>query len=361
MDNAYVDLHQFINADAHLKATANNLFLLATNEVYDIDVSAIKKKLEFYKIKHGIGYNTHLLILNSWYKKYNKKFKKLKINVVYVDLWLKYTYEKLFIEKLSAVRTKFCYNKNNSFLFMMGKFYRPNRIRLFYKLLEKNCIKENTFYTLRHNSHKESFTTALRLLDDVIKTKNDLKNFFTKYKKEIDVEYDATIHTNELHYTGIPYNVNMFLNSNFQIIAESSTSDGPLLLTWITEKTWISIANKMPFILVGGKHSCLYLENLGFKTFREYMKYPDYDEHDNLDTILDQVVENVQYWEYNLHKFKDNIENDVEHNFRVFEDRYFAYLKTQDYICKKYNIDKQFLNNEILAGYTNHYPVKINH
>jgi hypothetical protein len=243
---------------------------------------------------------------------------------------------------------------------MMGKSYRQNRIRLFYKLLEKDCVKENTFYTLRHNAHESTFKEAFMIMEDIIKTEENLKNFFIKYKKEIDVTYDTTIHKDQLHYTGIPYNVDIFLNSNFQIVAESSLDIMPLK-TWITEKTWISVANKMPFMLVGGKGACAYLENLGFRTFRKYMKYPNYDEHDNFDSVLEQVVENVQYWQENLHKFKDNLEIDVEYNFKLFNDRYCSYLKTKDYICKKYNIDKQFLNNEILAGYTNHYPVKINH
>jgi hypothetical protein len=351
----YIDLYNFIHRHVYIKDNIDVLVITAVREILlNFDITKLQKKLEYYKIKHG--YKTHLLILNSWFKRYDNEFKKFKINVVYIDLWLKYTYEKLFLEKLSPVKTEFSYNKKNSFLFLMGKSYRANRIRLFYMLLKNHCIKRNTLYTLRHNAHEKTFDEALNVMQDVIKTRKDLKIFFKKYKKEIDVTYDTTVVNKELHYMGIPYNVDMFLNSNFQIIPETEIST-----TWITEKTWISIANKMPFMIVSAKNTCAYLESLGFRTFREYMKYPNYDENyadDNYDSILEPVVENVCHWEKNLHKFQDSLEKDVEHNFKIFQDRYLDYLKTEDYICKNYGIDKQFLNNNILGGYPNHYPVK---
>jgi hypothetical protein len=329
------------------------VFLIEIAETMrNFDINHLQKKLEYHKLTHG--HKTYLLILNSWFKCHNSKFKEFNMNVVYIDQWLKFTYEKLFLEKLSPVRTEFSYNKDNSFLFLMGKSYRPNRIRLFYHLLRKGCIKKNTFYTLRRNEHVESFREAFSIMRDLIRTKKRLKQFFNTYQKEIDVIYDKTVHEYELHYMGIPYSVNMFLNSNFQIISESEITD-----IWITEKTWISIANKMPFMLVGSKNTCAYLENLGFRTFREYMKNPNYDEHDDYDIVLKQVVENVQHWEKRLHKFNDALAKDVEHNFKIFEDCYFNYLKTVDYICENYKIDKHFLNNQILGGYPNHYPVKI--
>jgi hypothetical protein len=339
--------------DVHIEENVDSVFLISVNEMMkNLNVEELQKKLKHYKLTYGD--KNYLLIVNSWFKCYDSEFKKFKLNVVYIDQWLKYTYEKLFLEKLSPVRTKFSYNKNNSFLFLMGKSYKRNRICLFYHLLTKGCIKKNTFYTLRRNEHEESFREAFNIMKDLIRTKKNLTQFFSAYQKEIDVIYDKNVHDHELHYMGIPYNVDMFLNSNFQIIPESDTTS-----IWVTEKTWISIANKMPFMLVGSKNACAYLESLGFKTFREYMKYPNYDEHDDYDLVLEQVVENVQHWERKLHKFSDVMEQDVEHNFRIFEDRYFNYLKTADYICENYAINKDFLNNEILGGYHNHYPVKI--
>lgn len=350
---AFVSLDSFINSNVYIEENLDNLFLVSVNEViHNLNINKLRSKLNYYKINHG--HKGHLLIVNSWFKRHDDEFKKFKINVVYIDQWLKYTYEKLFLEKLSPVRTEFSYKKDNSFLFLMGKSYKMNRIRLFYKLLEKNCIKENTFYTLRHNNHEATFREAFMIMKDVLNTRADLKNFFNKYKKEIDVKYDTTVCNAELHYMGIPYNVNMFLNSNFQIIPESDISS-----TWITEKTWISIANKMPFIMVSSKNTCAYLESLGFKTFREYMKYPNYDEHDDYNIVLDQVVKNVRHWQKNLHKFKDSLKTDVDYNFKLFEDRYRDYLKTEEHISKNYDIDKQFLNTDILGGYPNHYPVKL--
>jgi hypothetical protein len=349
---AFVSLDSFINSNVYIDIDENldNLFLVSVNEIIPFfNVKKLRKRLNYYK-----GHSSQLLIVNSWFKKYDNEFKKFKIDVVYIDLWLKYTYEKLFVDKLSPVRTEFLYNKNNSFLFLMGKSYRMNRIRLFYKLLKNNCIKENTFYTLRYNAHDPSFEETFKYMNDILNTRDDLRLFLNNHTKEIDVAYDTSIHDAQLHYTGIPYNVDIFLNSNFQIIPESDIDS-----TWITEKTWISIANKMPFILVGSAYACSYLESLGFKTFRKYMKHSTYDEYDDYNTILENVVKNVRHWEKHLHKFEDSLRKDVEHNFKVFEERYCNYLITEDYICKKYGVDKNFLNNDVLNGYPNHYPVKL--
>lgn len=77
-----------------------------------------------------------------------------------------------------------------------------------------------------------------------------------------------------LHYLGLPYDHTMYEKTFCSLINE----------TWIyepihmTEKTWRTIDNLHPFVLMGSPGTIKYLESQGIDCFKEFISFPDYDE-----------------------------------------------------------------------------------
>lgn len=282
-----------------------------------------------------------LLFLHPWWKIYDSFFQKIDVDVCYVDAWLNNTYKKLIIDKECPVRQEWSYNKDHSFLFLMGKIYKKNRLLLFYKLVKDGLIdRKKTYYTLRSKTYDNGWLqSCYHTLKDELQDRNEVKNFLEYYNKEIDLIATKNHEPKRFHYTGIPYNVEIYKNTNFQIISESSLEDNN---PFITEKTWIAMANKMPFIITGNVRSCEYLERLGFKTYRNYMLHSDYD-NDIFENKINNVVANIKNFNKYLCKYEKHVKADTEHNFNMLKKLYYKGQNELMQKCSDYNIDYNLL------------------
>jgi hypothetical protein len=119
------------------------------------------------------------------------------------------------------------------------------------------------------------------------------------------------------HYGGIPYAETMYSDVKFRIISETRFKSDKNNFPWVTEKTWLTIVNRCPFIMVGEPGTLDYLESMGFKTFKNYLKIHDYDNIRPIGNRLDAIVTNTEYW-LNDADFADEIQLDVEHNYNRF-------------------------------------------
>jgi urate oxidase len=61
-----------------------------------------------------------------------------------------------------------------------------------------------------------------------------------------------------------------------------------------------------------------YIKELGFKTFENYMLIQDYAYLPNETDRLDAIVLNTKYFLENCNLYKDNIEQDIQHNYDLF-------------------------------------------
>ena len=249
-----------------------------------------------------------LLIINSWYQSLvNFINKSLVDEIVFVDFFLLMTYYRLIVNKESAIASNWNVD-SNKFLFLTGKPYKIHRIRLLHKLKQHNLLSHATWSLFVNNDNL--YQWSRKFLKELSDEEYDL--FLATHNNNPDM---ISLLTNKFgcHYGGIPYQLELYKNSLFQIISETYfTNSTP----WITEKTWLSIINRRPFLIASSKGTLKKLKKMGFRTFENYTKIHYYDNITGSEKRLDAIVNNTKYWIDNMHNYADDIEKDVEYNFQ---------------------------------------------
>jgi hypothetical protein len=209
------------------------------------------------------------MILNSWFRPVlSAQFAKNKNikEVLYLDFFMLRVWYYLAIKLISSIAPSWK-SSNEKILFLTGKPSRIHRIRLLYKILQTDLrhILEWSF-TIPDEIELQD---CRKLLEDI--SDNEFSDLINKQKSP-----DG----NKIIGTGIPYDDNLYDSSLFQIISETNFDRSYFDTPWITEKTWLSIINRRPFIVAGNFYTLDCLENMGFNTFREFLLVPNYDNPD---------------------------------------------------------------------------------
>lgn len=194
-------------------------------------------------------------------------------------------------------------------LFLTGKLHKKNRIGVLLRLAENGLLnKKNCVYSLHYKPQTVNEISKIANLDPSVITE-----FLEKYQNNpdgadfIDLE-DTT------HYDGVPFNHKLYKKTSFSLISESESGGNEI---WITEKTWRTILNKHPFIVIGQAKTLEYLKSIGIKTFQEYLPY-QYDNIADLDQRLTTVMDNILWLKDNWHTLDfAAIKKDIEHNFSL--------------------------------------------
>ena len=204
-----------------------------------------------------------LLTINSWYKGQVNFINELLIDeIVFVDFFLLMTYYRLIVNTESSIATNWDYQNSNKFLFLTGKPYKINRIRLLYKFKQNNLLPHATWSLFTVNDILKSRSRSF--LEELSDEEYNL--FLSTYSCNPDT-ISLHIAPEWIYYTGIPYQLELYQNSLFQVISET---DFIKPTAWITEKTWLAIINRRPFLMASGKGTLEKLKKMGFKTFENY-------------------------------------------------------------------------------------------
>jgi hypothetical protein len=206
-----------------------------------------------------------LLILNNFYKPFDMQFNHAT-EILYVDFFLYKVYDLLYTKKLSNVAHQWDPLEKN-ILFMTGKPYKINRTRLLYKLLNSPVAKYLSWSFFVDSSEESS---VRNYLDDL--TFQEQTAFLSTRQQIVD-KYGGT----QEGADGEKFDVKIYSDSLFQIISETDF-DRPFSNAWITEKTWLSVANRRPFIIAGEFTTLTVLKQMGICTFENYMDIPNYDD-----------------------------------------------------------------------------------
>lgn len=342
-----------IKGDLLIEADPNTVLILSsTREISNVlakDTASRQTSFKKRLAQLRPLYKDIIFVCNRWYDQFNSFLSTLDVTVVYIDAWALDTYKRIYLDKQCPVKESHVLKQNKSFLFLIGKPDREHRIGLLHELVTQGVISNKTNYTLQlANPYvKEECAKILNM------NKDEFQKFADSYTRLLDMEYEYTATDTIQHFIGIPFKKEIFEDSNFQVIAESDTEFSS---AWITEKTWISIINKMPFMLVGNQHMCKRLEDRGFKTFREYMAYPDYDSEEDIQKRVRIAAENIKYWESNIFDYEEEILRDIEHNYILYHKIVRDNLKVIEKLIEDYNINID--PHELFHGYENDYPVK---
>jgi hypothetical protein len=236
-------------------------------------------------------------------------------NILCVDYYAMQTY-RLVIEKEHPYNEQWNSNGNKG-LFLIGKPNKMNRLPILYHMYKNSLLNK--------------FEWSFHLNDDIVHTIKKLgilapyatDSEISTFLKDCNrvspdnavVDFRGSNDDATVHYSGFPFDPNMYKNTLFSLIAETDFND--YSNPYITEKTWRVIVNKHPFIMASTVNSLAYLKSLGFRTFEQYLPVKNYDSIVNNDDRLNSIHANLFGFFDN-----DNIEQiniDVEYNFEHFK------------------------------------------
>ena len=274
-----------------------------THESYCFDDYGMTKYIDLFDSFKRKGIK-NILVLNSFYKHLN--LEKVNSNIYFLDFHIWLCWYLLIQKKISLVSSQ--WNSNgNKFLMLTGKPYMTNRIRLLWKLYHHQLLKKSIWSMFVHEGTYDQCRSLVPEMND-----QEFRNFVKTYNNNADGA-DIQYQKKSLHYLGIPYDVKLYSDTLFRIIPETTfrtITSTPM----ITEKTYITMLNRLPFMIAGDTGSLKWLKTKGFKTFEHYLPIPDYDTIEDGEQRLDAITENCKHWLNNMHSRSD-IEKDLEHNF----------------------------------------------
>jgi hypothetical protein len=274
-----------------------------------------------------------VLVLDSVYRPYHECFQNIK-DVVYVDFLILRAYYEIYIRKISKLNTS--WNPNtDKFLFLTGKPNRAHRVGLLYKFWKRNLLDHATWSAF---IDEENFDSCRPFIP--VEGQDEFKSWLNLTWHSPDNIRPWKMNNNT-HYGGFPYDPALYTNTCFRVIAETHMDrDFP----WVTEKTYITILNKHPFIIAGDRGVLKDLNSKGFRTFEKYLLIQDYDMLATPAERIDAVVKNTEYLLTTFKSRAQEINEDTEYNFRVFHDKVepnFQILKemANRVGCSEYNIN----------------------
>ena len=221
----------------------------------------------------------------------------LDLDLLFLDLHLN-------VSRTSIPNTAWQANTGR-FLFPTGKPDRPNRIRLLYKFWQAGLLEHCDWslfvdHSTRHRAH--AFLPELGA--------QEFERFVQAHARNLDGVAVMNDTANSNHSHGYPFDGSLYGRCSFRVISETQMLDQPV----VTEKTWITMANHMPFIMSGYAHNLRYLHQIGYRTFERYLPCADYDTIEDQEDRLDAVVENARFWQQNIHGQRAEISQDIRYN-----------------------------------------------
>ena len=218
----------------------------------------------------------------------------------------------------------------NRFLFLTGKPARLNRAFLLKKIMDAG-LKNHCVWSLCVSQKSRYEVQKILDLDD-----GKFQEFLDLYS----VSPDGVKPSESEYYRPFPYDHGLYKNTSFRIIAETQFND---TRAWVTEKTWITVANHHPFIMAGNVHTLEKLKSKGLKTFENYLSICDYDSIQSPLQRIDSIVINARDWLQTIKSKVKSIESDILHNCQVYDQLIQKNMMIILEICNNHKISLETL------------------
>jgi len=206
---------------------------------------------------------------------------------VTINQLLLWVYKRIVVDETSKIENT--WNPDNTnWVFLLGKLDQQHRLGLLYYFYKQNLL-DNCTWSLRFDENR---------LDDYVKyfpdfTKDQARQWLRAHSRSPDQIQQVKTTAKQLHYGGIPYG-NIYQNALFQVISETHIYQHSLV--WITEKTWLSILNCRPFMILGNPGTYRALEDLGFDTFSQFLIDQNFDQNLNVEDRFHSLTCNIKHW-----------------------------------------------------------------
>ena len=231
----------------------------------------------------------------------------LKCSVIFIDFMLWRVYNEIIVKKTNDINLKWNPDATR-YLFLTGKPYKPQRIGLLYQLSHRRLLDNCDYSFFMSPGMYEKSKKILPHLST-----QEFDNFIQQHQRNVDgIEPD--MQETSMHYGGIPYDAKIYSNTKFRLISETSLhSKSP----FITEKTYLTIVNKNPFVIAGDYLACKKLNGMGIETFDLLFDIPSYDNIPIYYMRVLHVINHVEQWTAGNFN-KNQVADMVEHNFNKF-------------------------------------------
>ena len=260
-------------------------------------------------------------------------------NVTFIDFYALAVWHRVYSLKLATPSPNWNLNKRK-FLFLSGKPNKSNRIRLLFKFYQQGLLNYSTWSFHQTDELKKECRKLLPELSD-----QAYNEFVEQHTCNPDSATVFKSNSNSMvHCRPIPFSTSLYQDNVFQVISETSFVTNNLLLPFITEKTWLAILNRRPFIIASEVGLLTKLKQMGFRTFEQYLLDPEYHNITDDEKRLNAVVENTKYWLDNIDIHADAILDDVEYNFQLFQNLISQEQKKLKNKIKEYNLDCEINN-----------------
>lgn len=269
------------------------------------------------------------------------KFCKLnRPNIDYIDTWAWITYR--HSEKRHIKRW---YHKADKALFLVGKPLKLQRIGLLDQFHRQKLL-EYLEYTFHFPVNRQNIN-AIKKLEILGLSEDDYisKLLIDLQKPSPDIDLEKQNVWSGFEYKGFPTSLSYYKNTCMSIVSENSFEINPDSYTgeystpYLTEKLFRAIINHHPFILIGDSGINEYVESLGYKTFNKFFLPFNSKVRYEANKTINWAVSSVKQFIDNKQQHLDEINDIVEHNYRVFVSRMENDINTFYKKFPKINLD----------------------
>lgn len=345
----FINLHSYFQGDTTLENLENSIKeSIAKAQTHNSTLHAVFLDVHEGRIYRGL-HIPKFADLDNLCCKYNLKYNIIldtqhqylqpdELNTLPQIIWLdwfviwNYSYNFNFS---SQVTSNYWYYKTKKGLFTPGKIDRTHRIKLLAQIYKRNLLDKLTWSFNPSTTQIENARKILSLNDA------EWNQFIKDCTRTLDIVMKNT--NEDWNHIGYPFDVSIYQQTAYSIIAESdfhailAQNEPGQWITKFTEKTYRAIVNHHPIIFSYYPGIVKKFEENGFKSFKEYLKIPEYNDIENERKRIEATVTNIEYFSNSIELYKNQIHNDIKHNYQLFIDRYNLEIKKLSHLFELTN------------------------
>ncbi len=162
---------------------------------------------------------------------------------------------------------------NKRMLFLTGKPLSANRLPVL-DLIDRGPLATITTASLFWND------SLYHIVEQCGISQDRARQLVSKYQGSPDKLQVATGSVSgHFHSAGMPYDPELYATHQISLIPETTVAVSHMY-NYCTEKTYRTILNHHSFLILGQPGTIQHLKNRGYRTFTEYLPYPDYNDFD---------------------------------------------------------------------------------
>ena len=228
-------------------------------------------------------------------------------DIIEIEPFRLYTYFQNNFNKDYTVSPLDAVPLSEKYLCKFGKFNRDHSVLIFSLLKESNLLDESKGLWSLAFSDDDEFKESMNSVC------HPIRDDYLNYQRTLDIDFTDHFQNGTLHYTGFPFEKSHYSDTRFSIVRE--TNWGVQNELFMSEKTWIPISMKHPFMLFSIQAQANYLRKSGYQS-------PDNFEMCNLSEHFTNFADAKEMFLKCYNKFLSTpiseLQQIVDHNFDLY-------------------------------------------